>query len=437
MPLSMPEPAASHRFPPAFTRLAWSNLAAQSAEQLSLAAVPMVAVLALGAGPGETGALVTAQTLPFLLLSIPLGLLADRGARRRLMVQAEALRAAALLCLLLAVLAGHLSLPLLLALGFAGAVGTVAYSVTAPALLPALVPRAALGAANGRLELARSSAFAAGPAVAGALVAAAGGAAAFALAAGLSLAAVLLLRGIDEPPAVPAPPRHPLLELADGARLVWGHPLLRPILLTAVVWNLSWVVLQAVYMPYALRTLGLSAATAGLTLAACGGGMVVGALGAGRLLAVLPFGPAVLLGPLTSVAAALAMLGTLWWPSAWLAGGAFFLLGVGPIIWTITSITLRQTVTPGAMLGRVSAIFLAVNMGARPLGAALGGAAGARWGEGACLALAASGFVLQAVVIVASPVRRLRSLPPPADGPVRDLPGPQSAPADTTAMPRS
>ena len=87
---------------PAFSRLAGANLAAQSAEQISLAAVPIVAVLALGAGPGEIGALATAQTLPFLLLSIPAGLLADRWSRRRLMVLAEGVRAVALIALLLA-----------------------------------------------------------------------------------------------------------------------------------------------------------------------------------------------------------------------------------------------------------------------------------------------------------------------------------------------
>ncbi|MFZ2652606.1 MAG: MFS transporter, partial [Burkholderiaceae bacterium] len=86
--------------PPSFQRLAGANLAAQSAEQVSLAAVPIVAVLALGAGPGEIGALATAQTLPFLLLSIPAGLLADRWSRRRLMVWAEALRAVSLFALL-------------------------------------------------------------------------------------------------------------------------------------------------------------------------------------------------------------------------------------------------------------------------------------------------------------------------------------------------
>jgi predicted MFS family arabinose efflux permease len=105
---------------------------------------------------------------------------------------------------------------------------------------------------------------------------------------------------------------------------------------------------------------------------------------------------------------------SLLWPRSALAGLSYFLFGFGPIVWTITSTTLRQTVTPGAMLGRVSALFLTVNMGARPLGAALGGVVGARWGEAACLWLALAGFVLQAVVIVVSQVRTLSRLPAPA-----------------------
>jgi hypothetical protein len=65
------------------------------------------------------------------------------------------------------------------------------------------------------------------------------------------------------------------------------------------------------------------------------------------------------------------------------------------------------------MLGRVSAMFLTVNMGARPLGAALGGGVGAQWGEAACLWLALAGFVLQAAVIMLSRVRTLSRLPAP------------------------
>lgn len=397
--------------PRALNRLVASNLAAQSAEQLSLAAVPIVAVLALGAGPGEIGTLATAQTLPFLLLAVPLGLWADRHSRRRLMAACELLRGLSLLGLLAALLSNRLSLPLLAMLGFAGAVGTVGYSVAAPALLPALVPAAALARANARLELARSAAFAAGPALAGALVSWAGGSAAFVLAAMLSGAAVVLLSGLREPPPAEPRARHPLHEIGEGARLVWGHALLRPILLTAVAWNVAWFVLQAAYVPYAMRTLGLDAAGVGLTLAAYGGGMVAGALLAPRIVAWLSFGPAIVFGPVVSVAAMAVMAATLGWPNGALAGLSFFLFGFGPIVWTITSTTLRQTVTPGAMLGRVSALFLTVNTGARPLGAALGGLVGARWGEAACLWLALAGFALQLAVIAASPVRTLARLP--------------------------
>ncbi len=150
----MPSPAATP-FSAAFRRLACSNLAAQLSEQLALAAAPLVAVLLLGAGAAGTGALQTAQTLPFLLLALPAGVLAERASRRRLMAGAEALRAATLLATLLLLLAGHLTLPLLAVLGFLGAAGTVAYGVAAPAILPALVPRDRLASANRLLELAR------------------------------------------------------------------------------------------------------------------------------------------------------------------------------------------------------------------------------------------------------------------------------------------
>ncbi len=405
----------SPALPRAFKLLAGANLAAQSAEQVSLAAVPIVAVMALGAGPGEIGLLNTAQSLPFLLLSIPLGLLVDRRSRRGLMVSAEVLRALSLAGLLLAVASGHLSIMLLAVLGFVGAAGTVGFSVAAPALVPALVPREALGVANSRLELARSAAFAAGPALAGALVAWAGASLAFALATTLSALAVALLLRLHEPPRTPAPPRHPWLDLKDGAGLVWRHPLLRPVLLTAVAWNLAWFVLQAAYVPYAMRALGLGAGAVGLTLATYGAGMVVGALLAPRVLAALPFGRVVVLGPAVSVLASATMVATLLWPSGWLAGASFFLFGVGPILWTISAVTLRQTVTPQAILGRVSAIFLTVNMGARPIGAALGGVVGELWGAPACLVLAWLGFGVQALVIFNSPVRQLLRLPE-ADG---------------------
>src|SRR5256714_7499761 len=223
------------RLPPTFNRLAWSNLAAQSAEQIALAAAPIVAVILLGVGEGQTGLLQTALTLPFILFAIPAGLLADRMSRRRLMAGAESLRAVALLVILALIGFNLLTPPLLALSGFVAACGTVVYSVAAPALVPSLVPPQSLPAANSRIELARTVAFASGPALGGVLVGWAGAAPAFGFAAALSVIAVVLLAGIYEPARPPAPQRHPMQEIREGAAFVLHHPLLRPVFITQFI----------------------------------------------------------------------------------------------------------------------------------------------------------------------------------------------------------
>src|ERR1700730_12575791 len=185
----MSAPDTSPRLPPTFNRLAWSNLSAQSAEQIALAAAPIVAVLLLGVGEGQTGLLQTALTLPFIRFAIPAGLLTDRISRRWLTAGAEALRAAALAGILLLIWLHWMTLPLLALLGFVAVCGTVAYSVAAPALVPSLVMPKQLPAANARIELARTVAFASGPALGGVLVGWVGAAPAFGFAAALSVVA--------------------------------------------------------------------------------------------------------------------------------------------------------------------------------------------------------------------------------------------------------
>jgi len=404
-------PAFTVPLPPAFRRLAWSNLAAQSAEQIGLAAAPLVAVLAIGAGAGETGLLQTAQTLPFLLFSIPAGLLVDRLPRRLLMASAEALRALALLAILALLLAGELNLPLLALLGFIGACGTVMYGVAAPALVPSLVASDLLSRANARIELARTVAFAGGPALAGLLVGWSGAAPAYALAAALSICAVCLLAGLREPARFQAPVRRGIgAELREGIAFVYGHELLRPVFVTQVIFAVAAFVLQAAYVPYAVHHLGLSAFETGATLACYGAGMVAGALAATRISARLPFGWVIAIGPVMGLTAALLMALTIALPSAWLAGLSFFMMGSGPILWVIATTTLRQTVTPRALLGRVSAINT-LAYGARPLGAAIGAGVGAVWGAQACMIVAAALFALQALVILISPAVRLQAQP--------------------------
>jgi predicted MFS family arabinose efflux permease len=166
----------------------------------------------------------------------------------------------------------------------------------------------------------------------------------------------------------------------------------------------------AIFVPYAVRRLGLSATGIGVTLAMYGVGMVIGALAATRVMRRLPFGTVIALGPVTGFVASLVMALTTWWPSPALAGLSFFLLGVGPILWVISTATLRQSVTPPGLLGRVSAINI-LSYGARPIGTGLAAIVGGLYHAEACLYLAAIGFALQAWVILTSPAVALQQQP--------------------------
>jgi predicted MFS family arabinose efflux permease len=207
------------------------------------------------------------------------------------------------------------------------------------------------------------------------------------------------------------PARHVGRDLKEGAAFLFTHRWLRPVFLTAVFFNLAFLVMQAIYVPYAVETLGLAPTSVGATLAAYGAGMVAGALLAPRLAKLVSFGTLIIIGPIAGFTSALLMIATLWLPSAWIAGASFFLIGGGPVIWTISTTTLRQAVTPQTMLGRVSAVILMATWGTRPLGAALGAVIGANYGARACLVIAAVGFLIQATIILTSSVRRLARQP--------------------------
>src|SRR5260221_44674 len=253
-----------------------------------------------------------------------------------------------------------------------------------------------------QIALARTIALASGPALGGVLAGWVGAAPAFGFAAALSVIAVVLLSGIYEPARSPAPRRHPLQEIKEGAAFVLHHPLLRPVFITQFIFNTASFLLLAVFVPYAVRRLGLSATGVGTTLAMYGVGMVAGALLATRVIRRLPFGTVIGLGPVTGFAAAAVMALPTCVPSPLLAGLSFFLLGAGPILWVISTTTLRQSVTPPRLLGRVSAINI-MSYGARPLGSALGAIVGGFFGAGACLYLPAPIFAPQAAGVFCLP----------------------------------
>src|SRR5205807_6705238 len=189
--------------------------------------------------------------------------------------------------------------------------------------------------------------------------------------------------------------------IREGAAFVFHHALLRPVFVTQFVFNTGWFVTLAVFVPYAVRRFGLSASGIGTVLAMYGVGMVVGALVATRVMRQLAFGTVIGLGPVTGLVAAVVMALTIFFATPWLAGLSFFLLGVGPILWVISTTTLRQSVTPPRLLGRVSAINI-MSYGARPLGSGIGALAGGLAGAEACLYVAVAGFAVQMMVILMS-----------------------------------
>ena len=389
------------------SRLGFATGFAHGADQLALAALPLVVTLGLGGGPGLVGLLVAAQSAAWLLVSLPAGALIDRSDKRRWMMGAQTLAA---VCLALAALAASLhAVPVLAVTVLLGAAGTVVFVLSGFAAVPLLADPAALPRANARLELSRAIATLSAPLLAGTLAEAGQAALGFALAASCALLAAVLANGLPVLPQT-GTARPPLgRAIREGAGFVWRQPYLRAIALCAIVWNLGFFVLMAVFVPYALTHLGLDAARTGLSLSAYGAGLLLGALAAPRLAGRLRTGLLLALGPGLSVLAGLALLAGPT-PFGVLPLMAFFLIGFGPMIWQVSQTSLRQIVTPPDLLGRVGATLQVAVFGVRPLGALLGGWIAAVWGLEMAILLVPVGFALSVLAILASPLRRLGSL---------------------------
>lgn len=406
---SIASPASAHATP---TRsIAAAAGAAYAADQLALAALPLTAVLMLQAGPGLVGLLVAVQGAAWLLASLPAGVWVDRHDKRTLLVGSQLVMAATLAAATLCAAFGRIDGLMLTT--FLAACGTVVFALATQTWLPRLVPARDLPRANGRLELARALATLLAPAIVGWLAEAASpnlGYAGAALAALVSAAVCATLRGGDAPAAPPARP--PMMAaIVEGTRFVVAHPYLRAIVLCAAFWNFAFFALVAVFVPFALGPLGLDPRGVGLAQSFYGAGLVLGAAGGPLLLARLSPNVVLLGGPALSVLAALLI-----WLSP--SGGGFagvaagqFLIGFGPMCWLICQTSLRQLVTPPALLGRVGATIQVAIYGVRSLGALAGGAVAGWSGLDAALALVLAGFALSFVVIALSSLARLRAMP--------------------------
>jgi len=397
-----------------FTALLGAAAGTHAADQLALATLPLTATLVLGAGPDILGLLVAAQSVAWLLVSLPAGAWIDRLPRRPLLIAALAL---GLLASIVAVVAAAAQAASLLGVAaFVGASGTVVYVLTSVSLLPSLVAPTDLPRANARLELVRAIVSLGAPFAAGLLaqhLSPTWGYALAAIGAALALACVHALPRVPAPATGAARPTF-LAAVRTGARFVVDNDLLRGISLCAIFWNFAFFALLAIWAPLALGPLGLDPAYMGLAQSAYGAGLILGALVAPISSRRLPPFATLIFGPAVSVLAAALFLAAPSGRGFGLASTGFFLVGFGPMLWLICQTTVRQLVTPLPLMGRVNATVQTAIYGIRPLGALAGGLVAAHAGLQSALFLVAAAFALSTIAIVLSPLARLQVLPQPA-----------------------
>ena len=169
MSTSSPERAPSVLRNPDFVRLWVGETISQFGTQISLLAVPLVAVTLLQASPFEVALLGTIEFLPFILFSLPAGAWVDRLRRRPILIAGNIGRAAMLATVPIAYALGVLTMGQMYVVGFVVGTLTVFFDVAYQSYLPSLVERDQLVDGNGKLEASRTVAQSAGPATRGRL----------------------------------------------------------------------------------------------------------------------------------------------------------------------------------------------------------------------------------------------------------------------------
>jgi MFS family permease len=403
---------------PDFLRLWGGQSISRLGSEVSLIAIPFAAVVLLHVNAFQAGLLGTAEYLPWLLVGLPAGVVVDRLPRRPVLITADIGRTLVFASIPLAWWAGHLTLVHLYTVTFVAGVLTVFFGVAYQSFLPELVEKDQLIDGNSKLETTGSGASVAGPAVGGALIAGVGAAVsvlADAVSYVVSVAMLLAIRRQAQSPSDTDAPAGPLLrgmrrDIVEGLRFLLGHPLLRPIVLCSASVNLFIDMVLALIVLFAVRDLGMTSTTIGLAFTVGSLGMLAGAAGAPRIARRIGTGPtiafsATLFSPAFVLLAVASRAHPFWFIAA---EGA--IVGFAALVYNVNQISLRQTVTPPRLLGRVNAGNRFVIYGISPVGTTVGGVLGSTLGLRTTFWIAAAGAALPALLVILSPVLRLRSI---------------------------
>ncbi len=396
-----------------FMRLWVAQVVSPAGSRISDLALPLTAVLVLGATPAQMGALGVVGAMPNLIFGLFAGVWVDRVRRRPILIGADLGRALLLGSIPAAALLGHLTLAHVYIVGFATGILSILFTIASVAVLPSVVRKDQLVEANSKLALSDSVLSIAGPSAAGVIIQLLSAPKAIVVDAVSYVLSALSLRGVGTAEKPPSREQRGSIwaEIGEGVRELVRTPLLRSLTLSGTIGTFGLAMQGTVLLIFLTRELGLAPAAIGLVFGIGGVGSLVGAVLASRLARLVGTGPAVILGQ------GLWTIGALLPPLTGLAGLNLVPLiagqlsaSIGATTWSVNQMSLRQHLTPVRLLGRVTAARRFLLFSAAPVGSALGGFLGGAIGVRATLAAGAAGVVVALLLIFFSPVRGVRDL---------------------------
>ena len=361
-----------------FRWLVGSSWVTNLGDGVLIAAGPLL-VASQTSDPLLVASAMVALQLPWLLVGLFAGALADRLDRRLIMMTANGARAAVLAGLCAVIATGHVNIWLvLLAMLVLGTAETFV-DATAGTLAPMLVEKKDLGIANARLSAGSITGNQlVGPAV-GAILFAAAMAWPFLVTAVCAALGIVLVSRIGTPPGAVREQvdTHIRQDIADGVRWLVGNRPVRTLAIIIVVFNITWAAPWSVLVLWALERVGIEEAGFGLlTTCAALGGLLATFL-YGRLERLVPLATLMRVVLLAEVLFHLAMALT---TSPWAAYPLMFFFGLYAFVWGTLSQAVRQRAVPQEFQGRVGSVYMICVMGGMLLGSLLGGLIAGQWG---------------------------------------------------------
>jgi MFS family permease len=401
-----------------FRQLWIGDAISQVGTQLTMLALPVLAVRELHADEFQMGLLGFCEFLAFLVIGLPAGAWVDRWHKKRVLMANDLIRALALGSLPLAWALDMLSFGQMLLVALVIGCCTVFFDVAYQSYLPDIVEPEDIGEGNAKLQATQSVAMIGGPALGGGLIKLLGAPLTIAvdsLSFVWSAFWVRRISHVDTPP--PREDRRPLVvEIREGLSFVLKNQLLWRITACTATANFFSSMTGAMLVIFALTELDLDAGHLGLAMGVGAAGGLLGALmtprvnrlvGEGRTipLAALGWIPAEILMPLA---------GTVIPPMIAITASSFVLTFV-VVLYNVTQVSFRQRLCPRPLLGRMNASIRFIVWGTMPIGSFVGGVLGQTVGARNVFWIGLVGAVLAALPVVFSPLIRMRDLPKEMD----------------------